>query len=78
MRVTATRPVYVETHDGKTLLKQGESAEVDGRTYSDSHMFVSAGYLVAESREEKPKRGRKPKDEQTETEITEQAGSAEE
>lgn len=57
MKVTATRPVYIYTRDGKALLNKGESAEVDGRHYRGSR-FISAGYLVAE---EEPKPVRKPK-----------------
>jgi len=57
MKVTATRPVYVHTDTGETLLEKGESAEVDGRRYRN-HPFVAAGYLVVE---EEPKPSRKPR-----------------
>lgn len=62
MKVKATRPTYVESRDGKVLLKKGESADVDGRTYGSDHRFIVAGYLVAES---KPEPKRKPKPEPT-------------
>lgn len=62
MRVTATRTVYVTTESGEKLLNKGESADVDGRTYSNKHPFILAGYLVAEQAPEKPKR--QPKAEQ--------------
>lgn len=55
MKVTATRPVWVNTANGKVMLNNGESAEVDGRRYR-GHAFIDAGYLVAE---EEPKPGRK-------------------
>ena len=54
MKVTATRPCYVYTDTGKTLLEKGESAEVDGRRYRNSS-FVKGGYLIVEE-EPKPKR----------------------
>jgi hypothetical protein len=61
MKVTATRATWVDTDKGEALLQKGESAEVDGRTYGDSHLFVKAGYLVAEKKDSKPKQERKPK-----------------
>jgi hypothetical protein len=57
MKVTATRAVYVETTNGKVMLNNGQSTEVDGRRYR-GHAFIEAGYLVAE---EEPKPKRKPK-----------------
>ena len=66
MKVTATRPVYVHTDTGETLLEKGESAEVDGRRYR-GHAFIDAGYLVAE---EEPKPSRKPR----KSEPTEEPG----
>jgi hypothetical protein len=57
MKVTATRPTWVNATGGKTLLKKDQSAEVDGRQYRN-HPFVAAGYLVVE---EEPKPKRKPK-----------------
>ena len=71
MKVTATRPTYVETAEGKRLLKKGESADVDGRRYR-GHPFVSAGYLVAEE-EPKAKPGRKAKAEPAQHESEPQA-----
>ena len=64
MKVTATRSVYVTTDKGEELLSKNQSCEVDGRKYNDDHMFIKAGYLIAEQ-DEKPKRGRKQKDEPT-------------
>lgn len=59
---TATRAVYVENKDGKEVrLTAGQSADLDGRKYNDSHIFVKAGYLVPD--DEKPKRASKPKQE---------------
>lgn len=46
MKVTATRTVYVAAESGEKLLNKGESADVDGRTYSNKHPFIRAGYLV--------------------------------
>lgn len=59
MKVTATRPVWIESDGKKVLLNKGDSAEVDGRTYGDSHVFIAGGYLVAEKSVEAPKRRRK-------------------
>lgn len=68
MKVTATRAVYVETANGKVMLNNGQSAEVDGRRYR-GHAFIDAGYLVAE---EEPKPSRKPRQSEP-TEEPEQA-----
>lgn len=55
MKVTATRTLYVDTKEGKALLNEGDSRDVDGRVYSSEHPFVKGGYLIAEA-EDKPKR----------------------
>jgi len=68
MKVTATRAVYVETTNGKVMLNNGQSAEVDGRRYR-GHAFIEAGYLVAE---EEPKPSRK----QRQPETAEEPGQA--
>ena len=76
MKVTAIRTLYVDTKEGKALLTEGDSHDVDGRVYSSEHPFVKGGYLVAEA-EEKPKRKAKASTVDKEPEDSGSADSSE-
>lgn len=53
MQVRVNHTLYVENKNERIMLEKGDTADVDGRTYHDGHMFIKSGYLVPVKKEPK-------------------------